>query len=63
MGDEVKVTVVAAGFDGWDAQAGAKPAVKPVDSKNPSNLKDIFAAGGDEEPDDDDDFDVPSFLK
>jgi cell division protein FtsZ len=64
MGDEVKVTVIAAGFDQFDgAPTKSGPALKPIETKSPSNLKDIFAAGADEEPDDDDDFDVPSFLK
>lgn len=65
MGDEVKVTVIAAGFDQFDSgpAKSAAPSLKPVETKSPSNLKDIFAAGGDDEPDDDDDFDVPSFLK
>ncbi len=60
MGDEVRVTVIAAGFDRWDA--GRSP-LKSVDSP-PSSLKDLFA-GGDADPldDGDDDFDVPSFLK
>jgi cell division protein FtsZ len=62
MGDEVKVTVIAAGFDQFDGPPPKSGALKPVETKSPSNLKDIFAAG-DEEPEDDDDFDVPSFLK
>jgi cell division protein FtsZ len=63
MGDEVKVTVIAAGFDQFDGPPPKSgPALKPVETKSSSNLKDIFAAG-DDEPDDDDDFDVPSFLK
>jgi cell division protein FtsZ len=67
MGDEVKVTVIAAGFDRWDTAAGQgnRPAVKAVpDAKPTSSLKDLFA---DEQADPldggDDDFDVPSFLK
>jgi cell division protein FtsZ len=61
MGDEVKVTVIAAGFDRWD---GGAP-VEPVAAKKESSVvKDLF--GDDEaegEPEGDDDFDVPSFLK
>src|SRR3954451_23605359 len=64
LGDEVKVTVIAAGFDRWDAGAtGARPGGKQSD-KPTASLKDLFA----EQPADpldapDDDFDVPSFLK
>jgi len=56
MGEEVKVTVVAAGFDRVDAAPVAA-------SSGSSRLTELFAdddAGGDEE---DDGFDVPSFLK
>lgn len=58
MGDEVKVTVVAAGFDRLD------PAPPPSTSTGSSRLSELFAE--DESPSDDDDddgFDVPSFLK
>jgi cell division protein FtsZ len=59
MGDEVKVTVVAAGFDRLDP---APPASRATGS---SRLSELFA---DDEPaatddEDDDGFDVPSFLK
>jgi len=76
MGDEVKVTVIAAGFDRWDTPAPAKPVLKAVEPpKPPTSLKDLFGADEEELPttigggtrgghdDDDDDFDVPSFLK
>ncbi len=66
MGDEVKVTVIAAGFDRWDSAAGqssAKPALKAVESKPTSTLKDLFADDAVDPLDGDDDFDVPSFLK
>ncbi len=66
MGDEVKVTVIAAGFDRWDSAAGqsaAKPALKAVDNKPASTLKDLFADDAVDPLDGDDDFDVPSFLK
>jgi len=56
MGEEVKVTVVAAGFDRVDAAPVAS-------SSGSSRLTELFAddnASGDEE---DDGFDVPSFLK
>ena len=67
MGDEVKVTVIAAGFDRWDTGAGqgasAKPALKAVETKPASSLKDLFADDVVDPLDGDDDFDVPSFLK
>src|SRR5512134_3589175 len=65
MGDEVRVTVIAAGFDRWEGP-GAPPATRPArtgdEKKSPTSIKDLF---DDDEGDDngDDDFDVPSFLK
>jgi cell division protein FtsZ len=63
LGDEVRVTVIAAGFDRWDA--GAPPAPRRKKEKDATELapvKDLFA--GEEDPlEGDDDFDVPSFLK
>ncbi len=70
LGDEVRVTVIAAGFERWDA--GASRAATRVDaatrgeprpdSTKGSRLKDIF---GSTPPSDgfDDDLDVPDFLK
>jgi cell division protein FtsZ len=52
MGDDVRVTVIAAGFDRWD---GDRPSDVFSDSEG------LF--GDDELADDDDEFDVPSFLK
>ena len=67
MGDEVKVTVIAAGFDRWDSSTAKVPTLKAVDAPKPSSsLKGLFAeddAGRDPLSDGDDDFDVPSFLK
>jgi cell division protein FtsZ len=72
LGDEVKVTVIAAGFDRWDHAApppGRSTSLKVIETpKPPSSLKDLFgdddlvAAPGPAYTDDDD-FDVPSFLK
>jgi cell division protein FtsZ len=69
MGDEVKVTVIAAGFDRWDG-AGRNPAergLRPVDdAPGATPLRDIFGGSRIADPiddDGDDDFDVPSFLK
>ncbi len=66
MGDEIKVTVIAAGFDRWDTpQSASRPGGARSDSTKPtSTIKDLFASeGADPLDDDDDDFDVPSFLK
>ena len=68
MGDEIKVTVIAAGFERWDAGSsgssiGTRTSTRPTDARpSASNVRDIFS---DSDPlsDDDDDFDVPSFLK
>ena len=67
LGDEIKVTVIAAGFERWDA-AAKQPAARPSSrSSEPrqstSNVRDIFADVDPLADDDDDDFDVPSFLK
>ncbi|MEJ7844182.1 MAG: cell division protein FtsZ [Acidimicrobiales bacterium] len=70
MGDEVRVTVIAAGFDRWEG-AGAEPGEErqaPPPRPRfgteapppPPPRRDVFAAAPD---DSDDDFDVPSFLK
>ena len=63
MGDEVKVTVIAAGFDRFEGSttastAPAAPAASP-DSERSGGLFDE----GDDFGGGDDDFDVPSFLK
>jgi len=57
MGDEVKITVIAAGFDRVDTA----PAVAPSVSASAEAASGLFADDG--AGDDDDDFDVPSFLK
>jgi cell division protein FtsZ len=62
MGDEVRVTVIAAGFNRWD-DAGTGTGDRPL-GRGGLGLE---PAGGDEFGEDDlegdDDFDVPSFLK
>ncbi len=60
MGDEVRVTVIAAGFDRWDEAKDREPAAKVAGGR------DVFAPSGAEdelELEADEDFDVPSFLK
>ena len=69
--DEVRVTVIAAGFDRWDSsspRASSRGDGRPDtrgEGKGSSRLKDLFGAGdsGRGGDDDDDGFDVPSFLK
>jgi len=69
MGDEVRVTVIAAGFERWDD--GRKPATNKPDGSPMSrvisddvDVADVFAENNDDFDDGgDDDFDVPSFLK
>ncbi len=60
MGDEVRVTVIAAGFDRWDEG-------KEREQVRSGAGRDVFAPSGDDDDSDldlgDDDFDVPSFLK
>jgi len=67
MGDEVRVTVIAAGFDRWD-ESKARHEEQDSAAAGPSlGLRDADSVfGGDDGlglGDDDDDFDVPSFLK
>lgn len=65
MGDEVKVTVIAAGFDRWEG-SGPKPVLgardpRPGRDRENAPVRDLFATESDDGGDDD--FDVPSFLK
>ena len=71
MGDEVRITVVAAGFERWDdaasARRGASAAERPAAAESRTSvINDVFADADDDDDslfDGDDDFDVPSFLK
>jgi cell division protein FtsZ len=60
IGDEVRVTVIAAGFDRLDG-----PRSDAVHASKPTRISELFAEPEPDplEADDDDDFDVPSFLK
>jgi cell division protein FtsZ len=67
MGDEIRVTVIAAGFDRWEdgrsaPRAGAAARTNAGTARR-SEAADPFAAVDDDLDDGDDDFDVPSFLK
>ncbi|MEC8730038.1 MAG: cell division protein FtsZ, partial [Actinomycetota bacterium] len=58
MGDEVKITVVAAGFDRVDSISGVESAT----TSGASRLSELFT-DDESEDEEDDGFDVPSFLK
>ena len=53
MGDDVRVTVIAAGFDRWDGDRSSVAPRAPLTGDDA--IADVFA--------DDDDLDVPSFLR
>jgi len=72
MGDDVRVTVIAAGFDRWDdgglrsaASASSAAVVAELDQvMGETRIADVFASDEEDVLDlGDDDFDVPSFLK
>ena len=71
MGDDVRVTVIAAGFDRWEesiARTGQAPAREPMleggDPTGEVPIVDVFATDDEGDLDlGDPDFDVPSFLK
>ncbi|MBW3536372.1 MAG: cell division protein FtsZ [Actinobacteria bacterium] len=57
MGDEVRVTVIAAGFDRWDEGRERPESGRRLSLAEPDDSE------GDEDEYDDDDLDVPSFLR
>ncbi|MBT5140757.1 MAG: cell division protein FtsZ, partial [Acidimicrobiaceae bacterium] len=73
MGDDVRVTVIAAGFDRWDdsPSRASRLSERSGDTQADSGeltgevpIADVFATDDDDALDlGDDDFDVPSFLK
>lgn len=76
MGDEVRVTVIAAGFDDWknrELSSASIPKFRPAKNKSDlipgTEISDVLAQPSKStEPtkvsdDDDDDFDLPSFLR
>ena len=68
LGEEIRVTVIAAGFDRWDESAGGSPRTASSESGSgrDDGIVDVFATdehGTIGDDDGDDDFDVPSFLK
>jgi cell division protein FtsZ len=66
MGDEIRVTVIAAGFDRWDEGRDGRSTPTPVSrrgsARDETPVADVFAAATDE-LDESDEFDVPDFLK
>ena len=64
LGDSVRVTVIAAGFDHFDErEVPARPShLAPKDDPKGEAI-DVFAVGEDDLDLGDDDFDVPSFLR
>ena len=62
MGDEVKVTVIAAGFDRWTAAARRRTPSRQSRRRTISRTCSPRTSA-DPLDDDDDDFDVPSFLQ
>src|SRR3989440_4143068 len=62
LGDEVRVTVIAAGFDRWDEAKSREDRPGGL-GLGPSGRDEPFAEDEDLDLGDDDDFDVPSFLK
>jgi len=62
MGDEVRVTVIAAGFDRWDGDSGSSRS-RTTGRRDPEPVTDVFASSDEGSDEGDDDFDVPSFLK
>lgn len=70
MGDEISVTVIAAGFERWDSGSSSAssfgtraPSSRGSEPRPSSSVRDIFSDADPLSGDDDDDFDVPSFLK
>ncbi|UDY35980.1 cell division protein FtsZ [Dermatobacter hominis] len=69
LGDEVRITVIAAGFERWDESKGSRRPSGAAsgaarEDDRPSSIGDVFADNDEDELfGGDDDFDVPSFLK
>ncbi len=67
LGDEIKITVIAAGFERWDpatSHGGIGTRAGRTSEPRVGAVRDLFGDNqSDPLDDDDDDFDVPSFLK
>lgn len=76
MGDSVRVTVIAAGFDRWEEGGSVRDVLRqspptrqqaPITTAEDRPVADVFALADDPDPDrledGDDEFDVPDFLR
>ena len=63
LGDEIRVTVIAAGFDRWEGGEQKRAALRSVESQPRPVVRDTFSDKDPLDTSGDDDFDVPSFLK
>lgn len=76
MGDNVRVTVIAAGFDRWEDQGSVRDVIRqspptrqqaPITAAEDAPVADVFAIAADPDPalleGVDDEFDVPDFLR
>lgn len=70
MGDEVRVTVIAAGFDDWKNRELSNAGVPTFRANRRTETPPTVSAGSfttssshEADPEDDDDFDLPSFLR
>jgi cell division protein FtsZ len=67
LGDSVRVTVIAAGFDQYETRTDGRvtrPNAAQANRDNPTEQVDVFKLDeNDLDIDDDDGFDVPSFLR
>ena len=66
LGDSVRVTVIAAGFDQYETRTdgrAARPTAAHLARENSAEQVDVFQIADDDIDIGDDDFDVPSFLK
>jgi cell division protein FtsZ len=63
LGDEVRITVIAAGFERWDSSK-PRSGRSSADDGSDKSVTDVFGSDEDDELfGGDDEFDVPSFLK
>jgi cell division protein FtsZ len=63
LGDEIRVTVIAAGFDRWEAGEQKRASLRSVETQPRPVVRDSFTDKDPLDTSGDDDFDVPSFLK
>ena len=63
MGDHIRVTVIAAGFDRWNGERATR--LSAADSLDSPETPDVFRAAEDDllSSDAEDEFDIPSFLR